>query len=129
MKNIYQYQGNYSDNLKHIFLFIPMSMNQIAKVDCNAFLSESQSTNLSLFYHFEEDSTFLPQNANVRDWSQHKFWQKLWSVCLRQNKSDFYQFLWSPAFSDIIFIYEFNLFTIMADFLFSALKSWFYNCM
>ena len=49
---------------KIIFLFIHMSMNQIAKVDCNAFLSESYSRNLSLLYHFARDSTLLPQIPN-----------------------------------------------------------------
>ena len=32
-----------------------------------------------------------------------------------QNQSDFHQFSWSPAFSDIIFINEFNLFTFFPD--------------
>ena len=36
-----------------------MSTNQIAKVDCNAFLSESESRNLSLLYHFGGDYTFV----------------------------------------------------------------------
>ena len=44
-----------------------MCMNQIAKVDCNAFLSESESTNLSLLYHFGGDSTLVLWIANVRD--------------------------------------------------------------
>ena len=39
------------------------------------------------------------------------------------------QLLWSPAFSDIIFLNESNLFTPTADFLFLTLKSWFYSCM
>lgn len=41
--------------------------------------------------------------------------------------SDFHQFSWSPAFSDIIFITEFKVFTPMADFLFLTLKWWFYS--
>ena len=32
-------------------------MKIMAKVDCNVFLSESESRNLSLLYHFEGDST------------------------------------------------------------------------
>ena len=44
-----------------------MSTNQIAKVDHNAFLSESESRNLSLLYHFGEDFTLVPQIANFRD--------------------------------------------------------------
>ena len=43
-----------------------MSTNQIAKVDSNAFLSESESRNLSLLYHFGEDSTLAPWIANVK---------------------------------------------------------------
>ena len=42
---------------KIIFLSIHMSTNQIAEVDCGAFLSESDSRNLSLLYHFGGDST------------------------------------------------------------------------
>ena len=51
----------------------------------------------------------------------------LWSVCMRQNQSDFHQFSWSPAFSDIIFITEFKVLKPMADFLFLTLKSWSFN--
>ena len=36
-----------------------MSMNQIAKVECNAPLSESKSRNLSLLYHFGGDHYFV----------------------------------------------------------------------
>ena len=39
----------------------------MVKVDPNAFLSESESRNLSLLYHFGGDSTLVPQIANVRD--------------------------------------------------------------
>ena len=39
MKSVCQYHGNYGANLKHKFLLIHISMNQIAKADCNAFLS------------------------------------------------------------------------------------------
>ena len=48
---------------------------------------------------------------------------------MRQNQSDFDQFSWHPAFSDIIFINGFNLFTPTADFLFQTLKLWFYGYM
>ena len=106
-----------------------MCMNQIAKVDCNAFLSESESTNLSLLYHFGGDSTLVLWIANVRDWSRHRFRQRLQSVCIRRNQNDFHQFSWSLAFSDIIFLSKSNLFTPMADFLFWTLKSWFYSCL
>ena len=84
---------------------------------------------LSLLYHFGEDSTLVPRTANVRGWSKHRFQQRLWSACMRWNQSDFHQFSWSPAFSDIIFIHKFNLFTPTADFLFLTLKSWFSSCM
>ena len=43
-------------------------MNQIAKVDCNAFLSESESGDLSLLYHFLGDSTLVPCIA--KDYNQ-----------------------------------------------------------
>ena len=56
-----------SANLKHKFLLIHMSTNEMAKVDCNVFLSESESRNLSLLYHFEGDSTLVPQSVNVRN--------------------------------------------------------------
>ena len=42
-----------STNLKHKFLLIHISTNEMAKVDCDAFLSESEPRNLSLLYHFE----------------------------------------------------------------------------
>ena len=42
-------------------------MNQIAKVDCNAFLSASESGNLSLLYQFGGDSTLVPQIAKDCD--------------------------------------------------------------
>ena len=51
------YHGNFSANLKHKFLLIHMSTDEMAKVDRNAFLSESESRNLSLLYHFGGDST------------------------------------------------------------------------
>ena len=57
-----------------------MSMNQIAKVDHNAFLSDSESIksrDLSPFYHFGGYSTLVPQIANVRDRSEHRFRQRL----------------------------------------------------
>ena len=100
------------------FLFIHMGMNQIAKVDCNAFLAKSESRNLSLLHHLWGDSTLVPQIANVRGWSKHRFTLRLWSVCIRWNQSGFHQFSQSPALSDIIFINEFNLFIPTADFLF-----------
>ena len=49
------------------FLFIQTSMNQIAKVDHNAFLSESGLRNLNFLYHFGGDSTLVPRIASVRD--------------------------------------------------------------
>ena len=39
----------------------------MAKVGRNAFLSESESRNLSLLYHFGGDSTLVPQIVNVRN--------------------------------------------------------------
>ena len=36
-----------------------MSTNQTEKVDCNAFLSELESRNLSLLYHFGGDHYFV----------------------------------------------------------------------
>ena len=92
-------------------MLIHISTNQIAKVHCNAFLSESVSRNLSLWYHFGGDSTLDSWIANVRGWSKHRFRQRLWSVCVRQNQNDFHQFLWSPTYI-----------------LFSNSKSWFYSC-
>ena len=62
-------------------------------------------------YPLGRDSTLVPQIANVSNWSKHRFRQRLWSVCMRQNQNDFHQFSWSPA-----------------DFLFSTLNSWFYCC-
>ena len=76
-----------------------------------------------------EEIPLSPQIANFRNWSKHRFRQRLWSVCMRWNQSDYCQFSWSPAFSDIIFLNEFNLFTPKADFLFLTLKSWFYRSM
>ena len=76
----------------------------MAKVDCDAFLSESEPRNLSLLYLFEGEYSLVPQIVNVRNWSKHKFRQRLWSVCMRWNQSDFHQFSWNPAFSDIISI-------------------------
>ena len=93
------------------FLLIHTSMNQITKVDCNAFLSESESIKLKSFVPFGRDSTLVSWIAIVMDWSKHRFRQRLWPVCMRQNQSDFHQFSWSPA-----------------DFLFSTLESWFYSC-
>ena len=92
-------------------MFIHISTNQIAKVHCNAFLSESVSRNLSLGYHFGGDSTLDSWIANVRGCSKHRFRQRLWSVCVKQNQNDFHQFSWSPT-----------------DILFSNSKSWFYSC-
>ena len=92
-------------------MLIHISTNQIAKVHCNAFLSESVSRNLSLWYHFGGDSTLDSWIANVRGWSKHRFRQRLWSVCVRQNQNDFHQFSWSPTYI-----------------LFSNSKSWFYSC-
>ena len=92
-------------------MLIHISTNQIAKVHCNAFLSESVSRNLSLWYHFGGDSTLDSWIANVRGCSKHRFRQRLWSVCVKQNQNDFHQFSWSPT-----------------DILFSNSKSWFYSC-
>ena len=44
-----------------------MSTDEMAKVDRNAFLSESESRNLSLLYHFGGDSTLVPQIVIVRN--------------------------------------------------------------
>ena len=59
-------------NLKHKYSLIHISMNQITKVDCNAFLWESESGHISLLYHFRGDSTLFSWTANVRDWSKQK---------------------------------------------------------
>ena len=94
------------------FLLIHTSTNQIKKVDCNAFLSESESIKFKSFVPaLGRDSTLVPRIANVSNWSKHRFRQRLWLVCMRQNQNDFHQFSWSPA-----------------EFLFSTLKSWFYSC-
>ena len=53
--------------MKQKFLAIHISTNQIATMDCNAFLSESESRNLSLSYHFQGDSTLVPRIKNVWD--------------------------------------------------------------
>ena len=46
-----------------------------------------QSQNLeSLLHHFGGDSTLVPQIANVKNWSKHRFRQRLWSVCMRWNQ-------------------------------------------
>ena len=88
-----------------------------------------QSQNLLNFsYHFGGDSTLVPRVTNVRDWSKHRFRQRLLSVCMRQNQSDYHQFSWSPAFSDIIFWNESTLLTLTAYYLFLTWKSWFYSC-
>ena len=97
---------------------------RIKKVDHNTFLSESESRNLSLLYYFGGDSTFVPRIANDRDWSRHRFRQRLWSACMGWNQSDFHQFSWSSALSNTIFINEHNLFTPKADFLFLT-----YSCL
>ena len=39
------------------------------------------------------DSTLVPQIAIVRDWSKHRLRQRLWSVCMWWNQSDFDQLL------------------------------------
>ena len=65
-----------------------------------------QSQNLLNFsYHFgkRKTTTLVPRVTNVRDWSKHRFRQRLLSVCMRQNQRNYHQFSWSPAFSDIIF--------------------------
>ena len=67
MKSLCQYHGNYSANLTLNFFLIHISMNQIAKVDWNAFLSASESGNLSLLCQFGEDSTLVPQIAKDCD--------------------------------------------------------------
>ena len=41
------------------FLLIHTSTNQITKVDCNAFLSESESIKLKSFVPFGRDSTLI----------------------------------------------------------------------
>ena len=88
-----------------------------------------QSRNLLNFsYHFGGDSTLVPRVTNVRDWSKHRFRQRLLSVCMRQNQSDYHQFSWGPALSDIIFWNESTLFTPTAYYLFLTWKSWFYSC-
>ena len=102
-----------SANLTVNFFLILISMNQIAKVDCNAFLSESES-----FVPFWRRFHFSSLDC-----------KRLWSACLRQNQSDFCQFSWSPTFSDRIFRTEFKVLTPMADFLFLTLKSRFYSCL
>ena len=48
-------------------MLIHISTNEMAKMDCHAFLSESESRNLSLLYHFGGDSTLVPQIVNVRN--------------------------------------------------------------
>ena len=112
------------------FLFIHTNMNQITKVDNSALSSESESRNLRLFYYFGVDFMLVPQIANVRGWSKHRFRRRLWSVCMRWNQMifpDSYEV--HSAFSDIIFINEFKLFTPTADFLFFNLEImilWFY---
>ena len=111
-------------------MFIHTSMNQITKMDSSAFLSESESIKLRLLYYFGGDFMLVPQIANVRGWSKHRFRRRLWSVCMRWNQMifpDSYEV--HSAFSDIIFINEFKLFTLTADFLFLTLKSWFYSSM
>ena len=88
-------------------------MNQITKVDCNAFLWESEFGHVGLLYHFRGDSTLVSWIANVRDWSKQKnsrFRQRLRYVFKRWNHNDFHKFSWSQA-----------------DFLFSTLKSQFYR--
>ena len=82
-----------------------------------------QSQNLLNFsYLFGGDSTLVPRVTNVRDWSKHRFRQRLLSVCMRQNQSDYHQFSWSPAFSDIIFWNESTLFTPTAYYFFFNLE-------
>ena len=50
-----------------------MQWSIMSCVDHNAFLSESESRNLSLLYHFGGDSTLVPQILNVRNWSSKDF--------------------------------------------------------
>ena len=71
---------------------------------------------------------FSSSDFECQELIKQRFWQRLWSVYIRWNQRDFHQFSWNPAFSDVIFINEFNLFTPTADFLFLTLKSWFYSC-
>ena len=66
-------------------------------------LSYQSQNPLNFSYHFGGDSTLVPRVTNVRDWSKHRFRQRLLSVCMRQNQRNYHQFSWSPAFSDIIF--------------------------
>ena len=62
------------------FLLIHTSTNQITKVDCNAFLSEWESIKLKPFVPFGRDSTLVSWIAIVRNWSKHRFRQRLWPV-------------------------------------------------
>ena len=55
------------------FSLIHISSNEMAKVDLNAFLSESEFRNLSLLHHFGGDSALVPQIVNVRNWSKQRF--------------------------------------------------------
>ena len=71
---------------------------------------------------------FSSSDFECQELIKQRFWQRLWSVYIRWNQRDFHQFSWNPAFSNVIFINEFNLFTPTADFLFLTLKSWFYSC-
>ena len=109
--------------MKQTFLFIHTNLNQITKVDNSALSSESGSRNLRLFYYFGGDFMLVPRIANVRGWSKHRFRRRLSSVCMRWNQMifpDSYEV--HSAFSDIIFINEFKLFTPTADFLFFNLE-------
>ena len=48
------------------FLLIHLlSTNEMTKVDCNAFLSESESRNLSFLYHSGGDSTLLSDDSTI----------------------------------------------------------------
>ena len=85
------------------FLLIHTSTNQITKVDCNAFLSESESIKLKSFVPFGRDSTLVSWIAIVRDWSKHRFRQRLWPVC--EAKSEWF----SPIFMKSSWLLVFNL--------------------
>ena len=72
-KHLLIYHGNFSTNPKHKFLVIHIGKNEMTKVDCNAFLSESEPGNLSLFYHFGGEYSLVPWIVNVRNSSKQRF--------------------------------------------------------
>ena len=64
----------------------------MAKVDCDAFLSESEPRNLSLLYHFEGEYSLVPQIVNVRNIDQAKILTKIVISLHEVNQRDFHQF-------------------------------------